>query len=196
MRTKSFFIVAFFVCLPFSAFSQWGVKAGIDWGTLAGHTLATYKTGFHVGVTYDAKLSKQFYFQPALLFSHHRFGYDKLESIGMGGGVIDKYLIEIPANISFRPSISPSAKLAIDYGLYVKYGLFGDTKYDYLDGTSVVKSAYDAYNRFDMGINLGAGVEFAKLYVGGAFQFGLTNGEKGFKTLHNKTFRISMGYKF
>ncbi len=180
--------------LPLSVSSQWGLKGGVDFGTLAGHDKANYKVGFHAGATYDFKLAEKFYLQPAALFSLYRCGFD--ESLLVKEGTVDKYSLEVPVNVSFRPTLTPSITLIIDLGLYAKYGLFGDTKYKMIDGESINKSSYDAYNRFDVGLNTGIGLGISRYYIGLAYQYGLTNGEKGISNFHNQIFRTSLGYKF
>jgi hypothetical protein len=192
---KIFFLTIILLGLmSLSAFSQWGAKVGADFGTLAGFDDANYKTGFHAGATYDFKLIEQFYIQPAALFSLHRFGFD--ENLLVKEGTVNKYSLEIPVYVSFRPSITSSTKLVLDLGLYAKYGLFGNTNYKMQDGESIDKSSYDTYNRFDIGFNTGIGLEIARCYIGGGYQYGLTNGEKGIPSIQNQIFRASLGYKF
>ncbi|MDR0824338.1 MAG: PorT family protein [Prevotella sp.] len=192
-------LLLFALLFSLSAYSQWGVKAGLDYGTLSGAYATKYKVGFHAGATYDFKLSEKFYFQPAALFSLHSFGFDGNKLFYLKDGTVDRYFLEIPANFSFRPAITSSTKLVIDFGLYAKYGLFGKLKYivHSEDNYETVRaSSYDEYNRFDVGVNVGVGMEINRIYIGLGYQRGLTNEDGEVEAFRNQIFRISCGYKF
>ncbi len=191
---KPMFILSFLL-LSLVASAQWGIKGGLDYGKLAGHDKATWKPGFHIGATYDIKLGEKFFFQPAALFSLYRFGYKEIPSI-MKDGIINKYVIEMPLNISFRSFVGESTQLAFDLGLYGKYGLFGDKKYTNWEGDVSQGSSYHGYNRFDMGLNVGGGVYFDKIYVGIAYQHGIVSGFDSSSSVRNTLLRLSLGYKF
>ncbi len=192
MKTKILFFLIF-LSFPFSLFSQWGGKAGLDYGTLTGTDLSKYRLGFHIGATYDFKLNDKFYLQPALLFSLNSVGLQQ----GVNGkdGKVDKYYLEVPVNLSFRPKISNNNKFVFDFGLYTKYGLFGNTEYETDEG-KIIESTYNIYNRFDAGINIGTGIEIKRLYIGLAYQLGFVHADKQLSSLNNQIFRASLGYKF
>ncbi len=124
MKKISFLILI--ASLSISAYSQVGIKAGADYGTLSGHDAATYRWGFHAGLTYDFQLSEKFYIQPGLLGSLHSFGFKEKDFIV--NGKVNKFSVEVPVNVSFRPQISYlyKTKLVIDFGPYFKYGFAGD----------------------------------------------------------------------
>lgn len=221
MRKIGFLILT--VLLSVSAYSQFGIKAGADYGTLAGHDAATYRWGFHGGFTYDFQLSEKLYIQPALLGALHSFGFKERDFINHGK--VNKFSVEVPVNLSFRPQISYSydVKLVIDLGPYIKYGFAGDKYVSlqdiYAGKTEVTGSAFDdsfnnghagetvlpdgkttshtfAFNRIDAGINVGLGVEVTKIYAGISYQYGFLNGEKNNSDVHNSIFRFSLGYRF
>jgi hypothetical protein len=193
MNKKNLLLICLLV-VPFSVFSQWGIKGGIDYGTITNMEYANYRFGFHVGGTYDVQLSDKFYFQPALLFSMDNFGFESNQLVL--NGTVDRYLLEVPANISYRPSITKKMKFIFDLGVYSKYGLFGDKEYRLADNTIHKDSSYDAYNRLDIGLNLGTGIDIGRIYAGLDYQYSLTNAEKGISDFHHSLFRISLGYKF
>ena len=189
-------LVFFFLIIPFSIHAQWGIKAGVDYGKLAGHGGTKYRPGYHIGVTYDYKLSGNFYLQPAFLFSYYQFGF-KTDSY-LKKGAVDKYNLELPINLSLKPQLTENIKLVTDFGMYFKYGLGGNYKFEYWDFPKNTGSAFDdAYNRFDYGINIGVGCEIDKIFIGLSYQYGLTGAtsDKDSKT-HNQLLRLSLGYKF
>jgi hypothetical protein len=206
MKKISVLILTLLFCV--TAYSQLGIKAGVDYGTLTGREAISYRMGFHGGFTYDFQLSKQIYIQPALLASLHSFGFEELDIIKHGKA--NKMFVEVPVNLSFRPVINYSGdtKLVIDLGPYIKYGFAGD-KYIKLQniiagdieikGSSFDDAGGDDYkfNRLDVGVNVGFGFEFSQVYTGVSYQYSFTKGAKGdLYSTHNSIFRLSLGYRF
>jgi hypothetical protein len=112
------------------------------------------------------------------------------------------YGLEIPLNFSFRPKVGRNVKLITDFGTYTRYDLFGNTEYVLEDlaandGSTytVNKSTYDAYNCFDMGLNLGIGIEYKAYSLIGSCQIGFTEAEDDIMSKH-QVFRIGLGYRF
>lgn len=161
--------------------------------TISGLSSTEYMPSGHVGGTYDYKLSEKWYFQPELLFTST--GFNLKENLVLKGGQLRIYAIELPLIFSFRPSIGTEKKLLLDFGLYTRYGLFGKKKYDYFDFPSINKSPFDAYNRFETGLNLGLGYQKSKYYGILVFQRGLSKAEKNNEVYH-QVIKFSLGYKF
>lgn len=191
-------LVLILILLPLSVplFSQWGIKAGVNNSDLAGHYYDTESVfSFNIGGTYDCQLSGNWYFQPSLLFTS--VGFDvKGDGFIIKSGQVRIHALEVPLNLSFRPKIMNDIKLLADFGLYTRYGLFGNKTYEYYSDTPKDdESPFDAYNRFEIGFNLGAGVQVQQYYGMFSFHRGLSNAEKDISFYH-KVFRISLGYYF
>jgi len=143
MKKICFFVLT--VLFSISSYSQIGIKAGADYGTLAGHDASTYRWGMHGGLTYDFQLSKKLYIQPGVMLSFQSFGLENHDEILEGKA--NKLYLEVPVNLSFRPQISRTTKLMIDFGPYFKYGMAGDknVKLDhiYAGDTQVKGSSFD-----------------------------------------------------
>lgn len=185
-------ILLLFFC-SLNAYSQWGIKAGLNYSTITGGSLYDYRFSGHIGGTYDLKLSEKWYFQPELLFTS--IGSDlKDDGLVLKGGHVDIYALELPLNFSFRPVIGNDLKLLLDFGLYARLGLFGNKTYKYYESPKVDDSPFDAYNRFDTGINLGVGIQKSHYYGIIAFQRGISHAEKGGG--YHQVFKFSIGYKF
>lgn len=81
---KKIVFLLFFCSLPIFVFSQWGIRGGLNFSKFSGSSL-DYKTGFHIGTTYDIVLSKKFYFQPGLSFLSWGTGFSSRDVIIKGG---------------------------------------------------------------------------------------------------------------
>lgn len=185
-------ILLFFLC-SFNLYSQWGVKGGVNYTKITGSSLQKYKLFGHIGGTYDVKLSDKWYFQPELLFTS--VGCDlKDDRTILRGGHINIYALELPLNLSFRPTIAEKMNLLLDFGLYARYGLFGNKTYKYHDSSKIDNSPFDAFNRFDTGVNLGVGLQRNQYYGILSFQRGLSRATKGDSEYH-QVFKLSFGYK-
>lgn len=181
------------LCLStLTSFAQLGVKAGIDFSSIARVT-GIYEVGASAGVTYDIKLSKKTYFQPGLLFASNGFKFEPIEGF-LKKAHVHMYALEAPLIVSIRPTVGNKTNLIVDLGLYARYNLFGKEEYEYTDN-SVKGSPFDAYQRFDMGINLGFGLSYHRYSITGSYQHGFTTAEKGLNGPHRKI-RISLGYLF
>lgn len=177
-----------------NAYPQWGIKGGLNYSNMTGSDVRKYVYGGHIGGTYDLKLSDKWYLQPELLFTS--IGC-KLEDDGLvlKGGHVNIYALELPVDFSFRPRISNDTKLLLDFGLYARCGLFGNKKYNYHSNPEVSGNPFDAYNRFDTGLNLGLGIQKNRYFGILSFQRGFSYADKGENSYH-QGFRLSMGYKF
>lgn len=178
----------------FEVDAKWGVKGGLNYSTITGLRLSDYKFSGHIGATYDLKLSNKWYLQPELLFTSIGCNLEDDELI-LKDGHVKIYALEVPVNLSFRPVIVNDLKLLIDFGLYARYGLFGNKTYKYYEIAKVDNSPFDAYNRFDTGLNLGVGIIWNRYYGIFSFQRGFSSVEKGISSNH-QIFKFSLGYKF
>ncbi|GHV17588.1 hypothetical protein FACS1894169_13030 [Bacteroidia bacterium] len=203
------YILILFILISVQGFAQWGVKGGIDYGTVTEMDLPAYRAGFHIGATYDMPLSPKMYFQTGVLFGlqsfgFHQVGYDENlnKKQAENKSMVDNYNIEVPVTLSFRPEINRQKhiKLIIDLGLYGKYGLFGNVKYYDVDNTvykgTTFRGEGNGYKRLLIGVGAGAGIQFDdKIYTCLGFQYGLT-GIESQSHVKNMIFRLSIGYRF
>lgn len=195
---KFLYSFLFFCVFTLPAFSQFGVKGGVNSTDLAGYNNVTENTvSVHLGGTYDYQLSNNWFFQPALLYTTVGFKLKDDKRL-IKDGQVKIHALEMPLNFSFRPVINNNAKLLTDLGLYTRYGLFGNKMYEYYPDNHTPKvdeSPFDAYNRFDIGVNLGIGLQIQQYYGKLSFHRGLSNAEKEISVYH-EVFRVSIGYYF
>lgn len=177
------------------AFSQLGVKVGGGVSTMVDGNYYQYRGVGTIGVSYETSIKKHFVFQPEILLSNIGVSL-KDDGDYLKGGSVALYGIEIPLNFSYRPSIGNGYKLLIDAGPYLFYGLFGNKKYEYYDQSIVEGNTFDAYNRFNAGVNLGIGLQLPSKYYGTInFQQGLSHITKD-NNKYIRTIRLMIGYRF
>jgi hypothetical protein len=192
---KKIFIVALFLLLYFvPTYSQWGAQGGVNFSSLTNSSETEILTSFHIGGSYDFKLSNKWYFQPELQFSGIGFNLHD-DKFFLKGGHVKIYALELPVNFSFRPTIINDMNLLIDLGLYARCGLFGNKTYEYYESKKVDGSPFDAYNRFDAGLNLGIGLQKKQYYGLISYQRGFFHAEKDIDAYH-QVFKFSIGCKF
>lgn len=194
MNKLSVFLFLWLFSVP--VFSPWGIKGGWNISNLDGYNNVTKPmVSFHLGGTYDYQLSKNWYFQPSLMYT--TVGFNLIDDkIVLKGGHVTIHALETPFNFSYRPEITSQTRFLADFGLYARYGLFGNKTYEYHSGTPKVnESPFDAYNRFDLGLNFGVGLQMQQYCGVLSFLRGLSKADKEISVYH-QVLRISLGYKF
>jgi hypothetical protein len=127
--------------------------------------------GFHVGVIAEIPLIENFVLQPGVLYSAKGSKYS-FDGEDMS---ISPSFIEIPVNALYKLDIH-SAKLLLFAGPYFGFGIGGSYKNS--SGSTEIKygSGEDKDMKpFDLGINIGAGIEISKLQLKVQYGLGITN---------------------
>ena len=177
------------------AFSQLGVKVGGGMSTMIDGNLYQYRGIGTIGISYETPISKHFVFQPEILFTSVGTSL-KDDGFFLKRGYVDLYGVEIPLNFSYRPAVGKGCNLILDFGPYAFYSLFGNKKYEYYDQSIIEGGAFDAYNRFNAGVNLGIGLQLPSKY------YGTINFQQGLSHITNdnnkyiRTLRLMLGYRF
>jgi hypothetical protein len=180
---------------PTFAYSQWGVKGGINSSNIIDAHYAPMLSA-HIGGTYDIRLSRKWFFTPELQAVYIGANIND-DGLIMKGGHMRFFSLELPVNISFRPPVSRTTSILVEGGLYGRFGLFGNTEYRFYDSSiDVNESTFSGYNRFDMGIQLGLGLQVKKYYGVLTLQQGLTSAQKGGGYYHHQVLKLSLGHKF
>ena len=188
---------------------RFGVRAGLNFANLSGdHLDLDSRTSFHVGVIADIPLMQSLYIQTGLYFqskgAKSEFdmdynGYDvKVEQ------TYSPMYLSIPVLASYRYNFSDALQLQVNFGPYFAYGIAGKYK---VEASAAGESADEDYklfdsdegdwNAFDCGLQVGAGLTFAKhYYLGFTYDFGLTEVADGDDAPTNSNWMISLGYNF
>lgn len=185
------------------------IRGGVNFSNLAieGEGWDSH-TGFHAGVNVDIPLLQSLYLSTSLYYTVKGFSSDYTQEEGeykVERKASANYL-EIPVLASYRYNFSDNAQLQVNVGPYFAYGIGGKIKYTAHEYHSSKGWVIDAEgendyfehddNKFDVGLQIGAGVTFVKhIYLGLAYEFGFINVVPDYKT-KNRNFMISLGYQF
>lgn len=190
-----YIIIVLIGLYPINTFSQFGIKVGGGISTIVDGDYYQYRGIGAVGVSYETPIGKKFVFQPEMLFTNIGTSL-KDDGFFLRRGSVDLYGIEIPLNFSYRPAVGKGYNLILDFGPYAFYSLFGNKKYEYYDQTTVEGNTFDAYNRFNLGVNFGVGLQLPSKYYGTInFQQGLSHITKD-NNKYIRTIKLMIGYRY
>ena len=176
-----------------------GVRAGLNLSSYSvsegGISLSTdSRASFHIAVTDQILLSERlpFYFETGLAFSS-RGGK-------IAGASLRPSYIQIPALINYHFNIRDIVTIQPFAGLYYGLGIGGKVK---SDGEKFdIFGDEGGLKRSDLGVRLGAGVVWNRVYFGLSYDIGCLNLAKdeitdgGDGTIRNNCFSISVGFNF
>lgn len=195
-----------------------GVRAGVNVGTYRGELLRHVeqkekdwysKTGFFGGVSTDFLAFRNLSVNSGIFFTQK--GYKRKKSFipGAGGapGVtaipyrVTMNYIEIPLYVAYHVKINRNNDFQIFFGPYFDYGVYGKMSYDFKIEDTRFKGKedlYDAPNKFDrfqLGLGIGAAYSYRKISIGLSNQWGLTEVKSGSDSYWDN-FNVSVGYNF
>ncbi|HJV77548.1 MAG TPA: porin family protein [Paludibacter sp.] len=190
---KVLLTISFVLSVSFTqAQTRFGIKGGLNFSAITvsgepgnGSYTSDSKTGFNLGVISEIPLATDFYLQPGLLFS------TKGGKSASGSSKTNN--LEIPINALYKLNAG-SVKVLGFAGPYIGYALSGKS------GSTNIKFSGDNkdMNAFDLGLNIGAGVEVSNFQITAQYGFGLTNlaANSGNLKSKNKVFGVSVAYLF
>jgi hypothetical protein len=197
-------ICMLFIVTGIQAQIKFGPKVGLNLSTITlkmGSISIDPKTvvGFHVGMISEIPLVGNFCLQPGLLYSAKG---SKWAESGEEIKLTPSFL-EIPVNAVYKFDLK-AVKILINAGPNFAFGIGG--KYKYTFGTTnesgslkFGSSSGDDMKPFDLGLNIGAGVEITQIIISANYGFGLTNlaptttNDEKMKT---RVFGLSVAYLF
>lgn len=199
-----------------------GVRAGMNIsnndGNIGDYDDFNSRIGFNFGINVDIPVSNVFYLQTGLFVTQKGAEEEIVEDEYRESKTEVKanpLYLQIPVLASFRYDITDIAQLQFNLGPYFAYGIQGTLKitesYEYNDEDNVYVLDFfdDDYGiggkRFEVGLQIGAGVTVNKFYIGCTYEHGLTNAfEYKYKNNNkyvkdkgkNSNFMINVGYNF
>lgn len=199
---KKFLLTALLGMFAVAGFSQvkWDARFGMNFSNMTKMDESKALPGFTMGVGMDYGFSENWSFQSGLMITSKGWKFDE-------GGDKDTYrpiYLDIPILAAYKFAISDNAKLVINAGPYLAFGLGGKNK-EHWDGgedTKLFKDEAGMYkmSRFDLGIQYGVGVELGDHYLvnftgqnGFICPFDVPDGADKPK---NMNFSIGVGYRF
>jgi hypothetical protein len=175
MKKVFFVAVAILAAVAGNAQVKFGPKVGLNFSTMSMDGVdKEMRTGYQVGMVFQGDIAPNVFIQPSILFSSKGSKYD-------GGDlkVVANY-IDIPVNFGYRINLG-GANLNLLAGPYLAYGVGGKITSDFFikskdrDIKWGTDKDEDDFRPFDMGLNLGGGVEFNNFQVSLQYGFGLLN---------------------
>ncbi|MDO4695536.1 porin family protein [Porphyromonas sp.] len=191
------------------------IQGGYQGANISGDSDSKLKSGFRAGVMMDYAFMTsdltEFSIQSGLNYSEK--GFRKEASVGGAKGAYDQTLryIDLPILLNGRFKMSESINAFVNAGPYLAYGISTNQKISgKIEGFIEIdrkpkgnlfkeggKDNKAVYNPFDMGVQIGAGIEISRFMVGVGTQYGLLNIEKeGKGSSKNISFFGSVGYRF
>lgn len=194
---KKFLMTAVLGMFALAGFSQvkWDAKFGMNFSNMTKFEDTKALPGFNLGVGMDYGFSENWSLQSGLMISSK--GYKVKE--GEYKETTRPIYLDIPILAAYKFNISDNTKFVINAGPYLAFGLGGKNKVDGVDESEKVFGD-NGWNRFDLGIQYGIGLELSDRYL-----INLTgqNGficpwdtEDGEDKPKNMTFSIGVGYRF
>jgi len=174
----------------------YGIRLGMNISTLTGDIDMGSKVGLNVAPIIGLRVSDTtpVFLESGLYFSG--LGAKK------GKSSIALNYLEIPVLIKYGIQASDDIAVLPFVGPTFRYGLFGG-KWKTEGAGKVNSFGGDRFKRADMGIKLGCGAEYNKLYLELGYEFGIIN-IAGWKaangiddgTSHNGNFFVNLGVNF
>mgnify|MGYP004524095187 CR=1 FL=1 len=186
-------IISFIIAAVFAVGSAFAANDLLDFEGVAGMNIANVdetgcnsRIGFHVGVRGTYAFQSQdngLYANGAALFS----------LLGTKGGstTYNPYYLVFPIHMGYKRTIVEDVAVFGEFGPYFSVGLFGSA-----NGQNLFSDDGWDFNRFDVGLGLRFGFEFAKkCSVSFGYDFGMVDVGNGYSA-KNRNATISVGYKF
>lgn len=194
---KKFLMTAVLGMFALAGFSQvkWDAKFGMNFSNMTKFEDTKALPGFQLGVGMDYGFSENWSLQSGLMISSK--GYKVKE--GEYKETTRPIYLDIPILAAYKFNISDNTKFVINAGPYLAFGLGGKNKVDGVDESEKVFGE-NGWNRFDLGIQYGIGLELSDRYL-----INLTgqnaficpwDTEDGEDKPKNMTFSIGVGYRF
>ncbi|GHT16963.1 hypothetical protein FACS189429_0060 [Bacteroidia bacterium] len=207
---KILFINIFLICLSVNAFSQFGIRVGVNSADEVRQFVnepenfdATKLTSFHAGIVWQTPFGKSgFATEIGALFSQKGSYYNYTNSEGIDVQAIDELnYIEVPLNIRFSPPGNLPLNIYGTAGIYFSYLFNGKTTDEKAEKTVDMNLTRIA-ERLDIGLATGAGVQlFKKIQLGATWNWGLKytphlTASDIVKNFKNKGFSVNLTYVF
>ena len=170
----------------------WGVRFGMTAASLSGDLDASSKVGMTLAGIVGLRPSDNtpVFIESGLYYTERggknggpytgvRNNEGKVGSVSRVGYNI----LEIPLTIKYGLKVSDEIAVLPFFGPYFSYAISGKTKQSFVTAPETVKEGtfdeknaiHGGLNRASMGLKLGVGAEYNKIYVEIGYQFGITN---------------------
>lgn len=212
---KSLLSICILLSFITNSYSQFGLRGGLNLSTISISGLGSEdfedaiktKTGFHFGFTYQIPLSPMVSIEPGLILTNKGFLVEYSEGDFKVSNKSSSYYLELPVLLKVKFALA-GANLFIQGGPYMAIGIGGTLHSHNEDMGDIFDEVHDInwgsgdkdnQELIDIGLSVGAGVEFNAFQIALNYEFGLTNiipTAPGDEKATNRVLGISLGYNF
>lgn len=187
------------------------VSAGYQGANISGFENSKIASGARAGVAVDFGLlnsgAMELSLQPGLNFSMKGLSFGDKEKVKNS-----LYYIDLPILANLRFGVTDDLNAFVNAGPYLAYGIGGSAKVgenkdktNPFKETTIAGKSIRAYNPFDWGLQVGAGLEYQRVMLSVGAQFGMYDVTHNYKlpvvgevggTNKNSAFFVTAGYRF
>lgn len=174
----------------------YGARVGLNVSTLTGDETsdAKAKAGMNLGGVIGLRVS-----DATPIFLESGVYFTMCGAKGKGKDKVDLNYLEIPVLFKYGVQATDDIAVLPYLGPTFRFGVGGSMKQDDGTGNTVTRTSFksDRYSRPDVGMKIGCGVEYTKLYLEMGYQFGITNiYDSDDISQHNGAFFVNFGVNF
>ncbi len=164
---------------------SWMVRGGVNLSTIENSALQN-KFGWKIGTGVEYSFSEKFSLNPMLYYSTKGASMGD-NTMGFGNDVTHKLnYLELPILAAYRFKVGATHSISAKLGPYFSTLL-----------SRTAPAGTEEFNKFDMGVEIGADYNFKRFIIGLSGQYGLTGLSKADPSqLHNINYSLSVGYRF
>jgi opacity protein-like surface antigen len=163
-------IVTLLIALPLFGFSQFGIKAGLNFANVTGveSFSSSNESGFHIGVFLAPPSKSIIGNRTELLFSRQGYNY----TTATNTGTVNLDYIMLPTSMAIN--VTKYASILFGFQMAYLINAKADTTNKSTGSTNPYQNIMDYYNRFDYGFGLGVEFHpFKGLLVGAKYNISL-----------------------
>ena len=157
---------------------KFGARAGLNFTNMkfeaSGISISPkMKPGIQLGLVGEYGLSESLFFQPGILFAQQGCKLDGKLFGESGEFKLTLNYVQVPLNFQFKTDVG-GALLLLQAGPYGGIGVSGKYKYD-KESEDVEFGDSGDFKTFDLGLGIGAGLQFDNIQVGIGYNIGLAD---------------------
>ena len=204
-KILSTILAASLMLIGTQAFAQMSVNAGyLNSSIKVGNADPSNANGAYAGLSFNLPLSGALAVAPGVYYSMITSkSTANLGSIASGSGTFMEHAINVPVYLNYNVGLSRDTKFFCYAGPTVQYGLASTVKYDAnVLGASATTTSdnykNDNYNRMNVYLGGGIGVNAGGIMVTVGYDYGMMNQYKGDNApnAHRSNLKIGVGFEF
>jgi len=204
-KVLSTLLAASLMLLGTQAFAQVSVNAGYLNSTLATKNAdPANANGAYAGLSFNLPIAGGLAIAPGVYYSLIASkNTANLGSIATGSGTFMEHAINVPVYLNYNIGLNRDTKFFVYAGPTLQYGLASTIKYDAnvlgISGSTTVNNYdNDDYNRMNVYLGGGIGLQAGSIIVNVGYDYGMMNQYKGDNATpcHRSNLKIGVGFAF